>query len=499
MEMNATPEAKIRKATKPPDEVERDIETIKEGVRKQMKSVDIMPTKDNIVRSIVDNDLGRIEQVFYFAALLNEIEGPYSIAINAQWGEGKTFFVKQTIAVLDALNDQSDLSASERERIVSSINRIIEEDKTEYVFQPQLTVYYDAWACDNDCDPILSLIYEILTATSTELDSAREDVFHKIVQLAASVADAVTGIGFQSIVDSLKSLIEKPDPLEQIKKQRKLQELISEFLDTIHIEKGNRIVIFVDELDRCKPDYAVRFLERIKHFFTNENVTFVFSINRLELSHTIKQFYGTDFNADGYLLRFFDYMIDLPKGKTDRFYNSIGLNSNRYYFELMCKAVIRYFRFSYRDLARYYHACKVAAYIPTHNSNFYFSDGLKHSLYNIVPILIGLRTKDSGVYMDFINGKNPQPLIDVLESQDPYSEPFMEALLHHNETYDSDAPKNGRVTVTKGDKLKQYYRAVFVDGVSQEERIVGSLMFEDSTKTTLIRISNGLTPFADRK
>ena len=50
-----------------------------------------------------------------------------------------------------------------------------------------------------------------------------------------------------------------------------------------YLKKGNRLIIMVDELDRCKPSYAVKLLERIKHYFTNDRITFVFSVNTYEL------------------------------------------------------------------------------------------------------------------------------------------------------------------------------------------------------------------------
>lgn len=64
-------------------------------------------------------------------------------------------------------------------------------------------------------------------------------------------------------------------------------------------------MIFVDELDRCKPSFAVQLLERIKHYFGHEKITFVFSVNVSELQYTIKKFYGADFNGTRYLDNFF--------------------------------------------------------------------------------------------------------------------------------------------------------------------------------------------------
>ena len=84
-------------------------------------------------------------------------------------------------------------------------------------------------------------------------------------------------------------------------------------------ERGNRLVVFVDELDRCKPSYAVQLLERIKHYFSNDKVTVVFSINTKELQHSIRKFYGAEFDANKYLDRFFDYRISLPDADMDNY------------------------------------------------------------------------------------------------------------------------------------------------------------------------------------
>ncbi|XQF92823.1 P-loop NTPase fold protein [Pseudoalteromonas espejiana] len=72
--------------------------------------------------------------------------------------------------------------------------------------------------------------------------------------------------------------------------------------------------IFIDELDRCRPTYAVEMLEAIKHIFDIEGLVIVVSTHTEELQHTIKALYGNDFNADNYLRRFFDTKYHLDVG-----------------------------------------------------------------------------------------------------------------------------------------------------------------------------------------
>lgn len=105
------------------------------------------------------------------------------------------------------------------------------------------------------------------------------------------------------------------DQLAIIKEKESIKELVKDFLDALINERGDRLVIFIDELDRCKPDYALSLMERIKHFFDDERVTFVFAVNLSQLQHTVKSYYGSEFDATRYLDKFFDIQMALPHVK----------------------------------------------------------------------------------------------------------------------------------------------------------------------------------------
>jgi hypothetical protein len=76
-----------------------------------------------------------------------------------------------------------------------------------------------------------------------------------------------------------------------------------------------KVVVIIDELDRCRPTYAVQLLERIKHLFDVPGVVFVLGIDRSQLNHSIRALYGSDFNAQGYLKCFIDVDYRLPEPK----------------------------------------------------------------------------------------------------------------------------------------------------------------------------------------
>nr|WP_237158141.1 P-loop NTPase fold protein [Shewanella psychrophila] len=69
----------------------------------------------------------------------------------------------------------------------------------------------------------------------------------------------------------------------------------------------------MDELDRCRPSYAVEMLEVIKHFFDMPNVVFVVATDTEQLQHAVKAVYGNDFNANVYLSRFFQRRCTLQE------------------------------------------------------------------------------------------------------------------------------------------------------------------------------------------
>lgn len=239
-----------------------------------MKNYSLKPTDENAIDLLRQNTIGRNEDVFNFIRLLMHMkDGCYSVAVNGVWGSGKTFFVKQVKLILDANNPQSDMSEQKRDDIRRLINGKV--DCTE----PYATVYYDAWSYDDHGDPILSLVHAALqSGQGDELGGSGRN----ILKAAAEVFDAIEGTKVSAVIQSLKSMKDE-DKLAEIKGTESLKKRIREFIDSLIDEKENRLVIFVDELDRCKPDYAIRFLERVKHYFDDDRLTFVFSINLSQL------------------------------------------------------------------------------------------------------------------------------------------------------------------------------------------------------------------------
>lgn len=289
------------------------------------------------------------------------------------------------------------------------------------------------------------------------------------------------------------------NPLSKFKEQKDICENIKSFFIDVLVERGNGLVVFIDELDRCKPSYAVHLLEQIKHYLCDERITFVFSVNLEELQHTIKSYYGNSFDACRYLDRFFDMRIALPPVDKSKFYDKIGLNS-RYVLEKVCQRVIETYNFELREITRYYRQVKTAEYEPTHESNkwdFNFSDGKARQLIlmYIVPVIIGLRIVDLSMYDEFVNGKNVQPLIDIYNLSE-VGDWVVEKLLNKDETFSTSQNK---IVATKQQKLEQIYNAIFVMEYSANvyQVHIGEYTFSAGLKDFALRTASMLSDFAD--
>lgn len=460
-----------------------------------MKSLELQSTKANLFNTFEKDTIDRNKDIFHFVNLLNYIEDNCSIALDGEWGCGKTFFVKQVKMVLDAYNEYIDFhDEAESIRVRACFEKSHPKVNDLLIdIQPQISIYYDAWSNDNDIDPILSLVYVILQSVSTDYSFKQK---HDYLKIAASIIDFFTGKNTTVLTESFK----RSDFLESLKNQKDVHNLVTDFLESLLIERGNRLVIFIDELDRCKPSYSVQLLERIKHYFNNERITFAFSINTEELQHTINRYYGDGFDSCKYLDRFFDLKLSLPPINLDKYFEYIGFNSSDNIFDFICGKVIKQYHFEMREIVKFVRLTKIAAYKPTHDYRYDWSfpsqKGVLFCLMYIVPIMIGLKIKSHSLFSSFINGHDSSPMIEILSSEEIS---IYKQFLRQNETFDPKENNSSLLHIKPEDKLQEIYNALFVELYDKNEtqKYIGSVSFNKSTRAYLLRIISLLSDFAD--
>lgn len=450
-----------------------------------MKKYEMLPTEENIIETLYNDPINRNKDIVYFYNILQAQEAAGAIAIDGRWGSGKTFFVRQTQMVINALNPSSTIDEKTKATVRLPFPKNDEENENY-----SIAVYYDAWENDNDTEPVLSLIYEITKQLS--IDFSLSDI--SIVKTAGAIIEAISGHNVNGIKDALTS----EDPFTKFKEEKDVEQKIKDFFASILAERGNRLVIFIDELDRCKPTFAVHLLEQIKHYIFDDRITFVFSINLEQLQHTIKHYYGADFDSCRYLDRFFDFRVSMPPANMEKFYSEIGLES-RYYVDIVTKRIINMYNFELREITRFYSQIKAAVYEPTHDSekyDFMFPDGKGRQiiLIYIVPLLIGLKIADISKYDQFINGHNSEPLKELLDFDNDNR--LLENMLNRDESFTKE---EGKTLITTDEMIDKFYNAIFVDQYDGRKynTTLGQYEFTKESKGFAISASSMLSRFAE--
>ena len=119
---------------------------------------------------------------------------------------------------------------------------------------------------------------------------------------------------------------------------------------------------------------------------------------------------------------------------------------------------------------------------------------VEFSLYYIVPIMIGLKVSDLDKYLDFIEGRDFYPLIEIANS---LSAAIFKGLLENDETYEENSENMKAVTVEE--KMKAVYEALFTKNYEMEMAgtNIGSMMFNAGIKDILLRTVGLLSDYTE--
>ena len=456
----------------------------------EMNKYDILPTKSNLALSIKNDTTGRNSNLYNLLRLLNFQQDSLSIAINGSWGTGKTFFIKQCQLMLDnAFSCEDDEILQAIEKLCPGEESLANIRKTHF-----RTAYYDAWEHDSEEDPIASLIRCLAT---TDWSTNVKESLIKVADIGSSILQATTNIDLKGLVKTLKdnsSDLITPDNLEQIKKR------FNATLAELAPDQG-KLTIFVDELDRCKPTYAVKLLERIKHYFNNPNVTFIFAVDLSQLQYTINQYYGLQFNGYQYLDRFFDLVISLSAPDIDKYFDNTknileavqhfekSDPKNSYYY-LFCKELINHFSFSIRQINHFYLKTNSAAYnlldqiLNPQGIAFQSERNGKFIIYEfLLPLMNALNQADIDEYNNFISGNASKETLNILAKSKYFTKYYKDISINES-----------NIDIIKG--VSDIYNAIFNDQDQTSLRISNecTIDYPSKYKKKLIDACSLLSP-----
>lgn len=249
-------------------------------------------------RPFAHDALERKPLVEFLEQVIAKAVGPLVLALDSPWGTGKTTLVKM-------LQSQLELKGFR-------------------------CVYFNSWSVDYASEPLVALVSKIdlLGRDATPEAHTRMKKLKSIATLvgkrgliAAVKASTLGALDLekefeaalsQGVSDATSDLFDlvtrEGECLAAFR--RELEEVVTEIGKA---SEQRNLVFFIDELDRCRPNFAIELLERVKHLFDVPNIIFVLSIDKSQLEVSTSSIYGTGINAREYLRRFIDLEFHVPQ------------------------------------------------------------------------------------------------------------------------------------------------------------------------------------------
>lgn len=301
--------------------------------------------------------------------LVATVEDPLVIAFDGQWGSGKTTFLKMwagelrkaghPVIFFDAF--ENDYVEDAFAALAREIVELAEEKETAQ-------------------GTVAQTIKEKATDLGALLFKGAAKVGMKVAVRAAT-AGMASADDFKGVVEDIGKEVEgaaeayMEQLLDQPRKQKEVAESFRSALANLPAllsppeaeEKQKPLVFIIDELDRCKPHFALALLERIKHFMAVPNVHFVLGVHLTQLQSSVSYAYGSNIDAGAYLQKFINLTILNVEGVEDRrrtdlhkyaehLRNSLAIRSGRESpLDASVDTIIRLIQFenmSYRTLER---------------------------------------------------------------------------------------------------------------------------------------------------
>jgi hypothetical protein len=247
-----------------------------------------------------DDILGRVESGKRLSAILERIEDPLVVAIDGRWGTGKSYFLRRWVGA----------------------HRLSNGGRA-------LTLYFDAFENDYLADPLIALVaalaHRIPKVEASKLARIKKAAM-KLMRPAAKVSLALASAGGTALLNEVwdagvEAIAgEAQSALDEFWKKEAgrhvaMQEFRSSLLALTTAETDSEptpLIIVVDELDRCRPDFALDVLEVIKHFFAVPHVHFVLGVNLHALENSVGVRYGSEIDSTAYLQKFISFSMELP-------------------------------------------------------------------------------------------------------------------------------------------------------------------------------------------
>lgn len=398
--------------------------------------------EEKLLDCIKYNKLNRNTKINNLLKMINLLKRNTIISVDGNWGCGKTVFVKQIelinqLYLRDEINLGSDTSLDEKTIKAFNENHIV--------------YYYNAWENDNHIDPLKSIIYKIINDYPTE----QAQTFDGNIQIPLNFKEFFKSISQNLIdidkVESFKDLVANIYTVEEQK------EALNNLLNSI-LPENKKIVMIIDELDRCNPRFAVNIIETIKHFFYNNNLIFIVVSNNEQLAHTVSKFYGEKFDGYGYLNKIYDLIINLENIDASKYIREIlSIYMDGSYNNQVVNTLCEYYNFSMREINRYMYTMNLLAEYYDNYDSFRENALLK---YAFIPYCLALKIKNGKLFNDFVSGRNIDDFILIMKEKNDILD-VVNGIIRNDKSNNDD-------NISAEEYVKKIYNIYFNNHASKE-------------------------------
>lgn len=420
----------------------------------------------NIIKTLETDYLSRNRYLNGLINILNNINDSKIIALDGDWGSGKTWFLKSLEYLMTCENEK---------KYINIDNDMLKNLKEEYMI-----FYYNAWENDDAPSAMLSLLYKVINDTyvnsKKEVTKTALKIFNNIIKYATAGVVDIQQDFFGEEWNS-KNLTDSIQTSEEIKKDFK--EAIKELL----AENKNKMLIIIDEIDRCKPTFAIELLENIKHFYDNERIVFIVGTNNKQLSSLVQKVYGDKYDGSTYLDKFFDMNLELPNNYMETYIDKIlkgtTLDKNNYinYYN----EIARYYKLTMREYNRYINSLNLLQNsIDDIKGVFGNISYIQYAIkFVFLPLALCLKIVDKNKYYTFISGNLFEEILSLINTNKSF-ENLPRYICKQKDESIFDGIK--KLDTTKEDKsqkikdqsikiLKEIYIDLFVNCLNDTEKI----------------------------
>lgn len=361
-----------------------------------------------VEKTLAENIINRNNKLNLFLGMLNSLEAPSIVSLDGAWGSGKTYFVKQ-IETLGSLPKEQfkDIFSSMANGLTNRNGEQILRFRDKFI-----PYYFNAW--ENDCldDPLQALLFSLINDVEKE-KNLRLKCFKnglKTINIAELIKNITQGLIDESRMFELTDAQKLAS--EFITAKERCKTVSDELQKLVGSSNNKKLVVIIDELDRCKPSFAIRLLEAIKHCCLSDNVIFLLATNNEQLRYTVQHFYGDGFDGAGYLNKFYDLQFNLGDVDVDSYLKyKLGGDGNVFVCEVASEL-----RMTMRELNRYSTMIlMVQNYIQYRqfSGNSVQEDFCR---YVIVPLSLGLKIKKPNDFQRIYDGTGANIIKDFVFS-----------------------------------------------------------------------------------